>query len=446
MPVDTSGSSSQFLLRRVGWIISGYTFVALAIAPFAGYALPVMPAITPFVMAGILATDLSTSFLLYVWCRTERTWSLLLLASAYLFSGLMAVIHLLTFPGAVFPGGSIIGVGQSTALTFLLWTDGYAILTAASVAVEAFANHWRFTQALSRRVIMLSIGLTLTGVAGCTLAATAMPDRMSLLMTGSSFTPINQAMVWVGLALMMAAIVIVLVRIRDQNPVYLWLCLALTAMLCSNILSSIGGGRYTIGWTVSRLSWLLSACTLFLFFLGRFARQQGLLLQSRDTLEFAVTQRTADLQSMVRQRDLLLREVYHRVKNNLQVVDLLIAIEHRRLNDAAARDALSELRNRVFALGLGHQQLMSSDNMETFSIAPFLRELVDNVTASFGPKAEDIEVIVASDPVSVGLDFAIPLGLLTTELMSNVIKHASATLVQDRIFQLRQSSRNPCGG
>ena len=435
MPADTSDPRSGRWHRAVGSIILCYVLAILAIAPFAAEPGLVMPATTPFVMAGVMATDLSTSFLLYVWFRDVRTWSLLLLASAYLFSGLMAIVHLTTFPDGILPGQAILGSRQSAALTFLLWTDGYSALALAAVVAEARVDAGWLVGAPVRRAISASAGLTVFGVGGCAVAATVMIDWMPPLMAGASFTPTNQVMVWSALVLMILAIVIVLTRISDRNPLFLWLAVALMALLCSNVLSLIGGGRYTIGWLLSRLIWLLSAGTLFLFFMGRFARQQGLLLQARDTLERRVEQRTADLQSTVRQRDLLLREVYHRVKNNLQVVDSLIAIERRRLSDAAARDALAELRNRIHTLGLGHQQLMSSENLETFSIAPFLHELVDSVTSSFGKKAKDLKVFVASDPVPVGLDFAIPLGLLTTELLSDVIKYADATIVRIEFFR-----------
>ncbi len=135
-------------------------------------------------------------------------------------------------------------------------------------------------------------------------------------------------------------------------------------------------------------------------------------------LERVVEQRTTALE----QRDLLLREVYHRVKNNLQMVDALLSMQARRLNDADARQALAGLRGRVYALGLVHQQLMGSENLKTFDVAPFLRELAANILQS-GDHA-GVTLSVDACPLDVGLDFAIPLGLLVTELITNSLKHA----------------------
>ncbi len=142
------------------------------------------------------------------------------------------------------------------------------------------------------------------------------------------------------------------------------------------------------------------------------------LQAARQDLEEMVRQRTAALE----QRDLLLREVYHRVKNNLQTVDALLQMQARRTSDPEAREGLASLRGRVYALGLVHQQLMSSDNLSTFDIAPFLEELSTNILQ--GGEHGGVTLSVDVCPLTVGLDFAIPLGLLVTELMTNSLKHA----------------------
>jgi two-component sensor histidine kinase len=135
-------------------------------------------------------------------------------------------------------------------------------------------------------------------------------------------------------------------------------------------------------------------------------------------LEVVVQERTAALA----QRDLLLREVYHRVKNNLQVVDSLLLMQARRLADPEAKAALETLRGRVYALGLVHHQLMGSIDLETFEIAPFLEELSRHLLEAGG--GTGISLTVRAAPLKVGLDFAIPLGLLVTELVTNSLKHA----------------------
>jgi len=139
---------------------------------------------------------------------------------------------------------------------------------------------------------------------------------------------------------------------------------------------------------------------------------------ARAQLEALVQEKTEALQ----QRDLLLREVYHRVKNNLQIVDSLITMQETSLSDTEAKASLQALRSRVYALGLVHQQLMTSHDLKTFDIAPFLKELTENVVSSGA--TGDVELQVNACELPVNLDFAVPLGLLVTELVTNSIKHA----------------------
>jgi PAS domain S-box-containing protein len=142
------------------------------------------------------------------------------------------------------------------------------------------------------------------------------------------------------------------------------------------------------------------------------------LVAAKSDLEQMLAERTAALT----QRDLLLREVYHRVKNNLQIIDSLLVMQSRNLADPEAKAALKGLRSRVFALGLVHHQLMGSHDLETFDIAPFLTELSENVLQ--GGAAKGVKLSVQAAPLTVGLDFAIPLGLIVTELVTNSLKHA----------------------
>ncbi|MGO9390540.1 sensor histidine kinase [Rhodoblastus sp.] len=130
----------------------------------------------------------------------------------------------------------------------------------------------------------------------------------------------------------------------------------------------------------------------------------------------------ARLAKALEQRDILLREVYHRVKNNLQVVDLLLAAQARATANEEGAAALRNVRQRVFAMGLVHQQLTHSEDLKTFDIAQFLKVLSKNIIES--GVHDDVEITVQSIPLAVGLDFAIPLGLLVTELVTNSLKHA----------------------
>jgi two-component sensor histidine kinase len=147
-------------------------------------------------------------------------------------------------------------------------------------------------------------------------------------------------------------------------------------------------------------------------------------------LERRVDERTEEIRATndrlsdaLKQRDLLLREVYHRVKNNLQVVDGLLFMHMMQPGDQRSRENdLAVLRSRIYTLGLVHQQLMTSANLETFDIAPFLHELCGNIANASGQSGVVLSVDVMQQQVT--LDIGIPFGLIVTELVSNSLKHA----------------------
>lgn len=145
---------------------------------------------------------------------------------------------------------------------------------------------------------------------------------------------------------------------------------------------------------------------------------QKALQEAMSSLEQVVLERSKALA----ERDLLLREVYHRVKNNLQVVDALMLMRAVNITDPEAREAFSDLRSRVFALGLVHHQLMGSADLKTFDVEPFLQELLANIMGGAAPAG--IKLKVEACPLVVDLDYAVPLGLLVTEIVTNSLKHA----------------------
>ncbi|SOD95269.1 sensor histidine kinase [Caenispirillum bisanense] len=141
-------------------------------------------------------------------------------------------------------------------------------------------------------------------------------------------------------------------------------------------------------------------------------------------LEQAVALRTAELERALADKNLLLSEVYHRVKNNLQLVEALLSMQSARLSDEQGREAFAATRRRINTLGLVHQQLLQAGDLATLDLQVFLSALCGNISFGFGAEERGIDVAVSADPVVLDLDRAIPLGLLVNELVSNAFKHA----------------------
>jgi two-component sensor histidine kinase len=130
------------------------------------------------------------------------------------------------------------------------------------------------------------------------------------------------------------------------------------------------------------------------------------------------------LQRSLAEKETLLREVHHRVKNNLQVVDTLLAIQIRHLPAVAGN--LWDLRYRVYCLGMVHQMLMQSADLETIKLGEFLRDLCRSIATFNTDRQSRARLNVTVEPCDVAfrIDIAIPLGLLVTELVTNAYRDA----------------------
>jgi two-component system, sensor histidine kinase PdtaS len=139
------------------------------------------------------------------------------------------------------------------------------------------------------------------------------------------------------------------------------------------------------------------------------------------SLEQRVRERTAELESAVADRDILLREVHHRVKNNMQVLQSMIRMTARRV-PADSRAAFEELSRRIWAMGQVHNQVYATGAPSRLSLQDYLNRLCEYMSQSFDRPG--IRLHGTLEPVEVDLDAAIPLGLIAVECIQNAYKHA----------------------
>ena len=149
---------------------------------------------------------------------------------------------------------------------------------------------------------------------------------------------------------------------------------------------------------------------------------QNATIENRAEQRLIATMR--DLNTALSDRDLLLREVYHRVKNNLQQINALIHMETSKISDARAKAAFRSTAGRVNALGTVHRLLISSPSISKLSTATFFKDLCENIGASFDADGQGIAVLVDADDLPITIDAAIPLGMLVNETVTNALKHA----------------------
>jgi PAS domain S-box-containing protein len=122
-------------------------------------------------------------------------------------------------------------------------------------------------------------------------------------------------------------------------------------------------------------------------------------------------------------KNTLLKELYHRVKNNLQLIISMFSLQIRTLADSPARQALQEAAGRVRTMALVHERLYQSRTLSSISLDDYITELCEQIAVAASAPQRGIAVRVEAAPVEIGLDVAVPLGLLLNELVSNSLKH-----------------------
>lgn len=137
-----------------------------------------------------------------------------------------------------------------------------------------------------------------------------------------------------------------------------------------------------------------------------------------------LTEKNVVIQKSLHERESLLKEIHHRVKNNLQIISSLLSLQSKSLTDTDAQGAISESRNRVKSMSLIHEQLYQEDTISGVDMKDYIQRLVNSLSSSYGLDTERVEVKIVADPILLDVDSAIPLGLIINELVSNSMKYA----------------------
>ncbi len=132
----------------------------------------------------------------------------------------------------------------------------------------------------------------------------------------------------------------------------------------------------------------------------------------------------AQLRASLNEKELLLREIHHRVKNNLQVVSSLLRLQSRYPSDDKYREMLDQSQNRIQSMALIHEKLYQSKELGNINFEDYVKALASHLFQGFAAGCQRIKLITEIAAVSLTIDKAIPCGLLANELLSNCLKHA----------------------
>ena len=182
---------------------------------------------------------------------------------------------------------------------------------------------------------------------------------------------------------------------------------------------------YLEWWFITLLALLV---VLLVYWIIRSRTKQ--LAAEKIKLEKTVNERTAQLKQslseqteLLAEKDVLMKEIHHRVKNNLQVISGLLELQGKTLNDETAKDALREGRNRVRSIALIHQNLYQFENLSSIELKRFANDLCRQVESVF-KKENNITTHIEVPVLYLDIDSAVPLGLIMNELLSNSFKYA----------------------
>ncbi|MCC7564936.1 MAG: PAS domain S-box protein [Methanomicrobiaceae archaeon] len=131
-----------------------------------------------------------------------------------------------------------------------------------------------------------------------------------------------------------------------------------------------------------------------------------------------------EIAAQLKEKEVLLKEVHHRVKNNLQLISSLLALQSRYADDETARDAFRDCQHRIRSLGFIHEKLYRSESLARIDFGGYIRELAESLLHSYGIQPDQVRLRIRADDLLLGIDEAIPCGLIVNELVSNAMKHA----------------------
>ncbi len=126
----------------------------------------------------------------------------------------------------------------------------------------------------------------------------------------------------------------------------------------------------------------------------------------------------------LKEKEVLLQEIHHRVKNNMQIISRLLSLQSNHTGSEEATEVLKESRGRVKSMAMIHEKLYHSHNLSRLNIGEYLNNLVSDILSSYSSVSSRITTNVKVDDIFLNIDTALPMGLIVNELVSNCIKHA----------------------
>lgn len=140
----------------------------------------------------------------------------------------------------------------------------------------------------------------------------------------------------------------------------------------------------------------------------------------------ALKESEGKLVASLEEKEVLLREVHHRVKNNMQIISSLLSLQRRRIKDDGVQQIFTDTSGRIMSMAYVHEQLYQSEDLAHIDVAMYIRSLADNVFTAYRAQGKEMKLEVEVDELDLDIDMLIPCGLILNELLTNAVKHGSS--------------------
>ena len=299
--------------RIASAIVLASLAISLAAAPFAKVPLPRVEAFVPIYESALTFNDLITAILLFGQFSILRSRAILLLACGYLFTGLMVVAHMLSFPG-LFAESGLLGAGpQTTAWLYMFWHSGFPLLVVA-YALQPSAGAVQNIGITPRHAIVIATAVVTGAVCALVALTTAGQDALPPIMDGGHYTPAMKFVigtVWLFSFLALG----LLWRRKPHSVLDLWLMVVLCAWVCEIALAVVlNAGRFDLGFYAGRIFGFVSTTIVLVVLLletralyarlaQSLAAERTILQDANRLLEERVAERSRQLEAETAERE-----------------------------------------------------------------------------------------------------------------------------------------------
>jgi len=455
--VSLAGTKATNEHWRAAVIACGcYCVLVICLIPFAGYQMAAVPQIAGIYGAAIFFADMCTFVLLVAQFRASGAVWLCALSCGYLYSGLMALLHIATFPGALLPNVPLLGAAQTVAWLYLSWNVGFVAFLFVAVLLPRQTVTPASTASVTR-VLWWSTAAAIALVATLFFVSAADIVIVPELVKDNQFTAFGILANASRSLLAVIALGVLLVRRRDSSIIDVWLSLTLVAAAAGPILTDLGAGRYTFGWYAGRASFVFASFTLLLALLAQFTRLQQALAGTVTRLQTQAQSLHAEIERReVVEHKLVYAQrmeaigqlaggIAHDFNNLLAVIGNNVQLIKLRLPPVGEGEQVTSIARAVAAGVKLTRQLLSfsgarSLNPESISLQKWLPEVADLVRTSLGRQI-DLQLDINPQAHRIRVDGAeLELALINLAVNARSAMPNGGTL---KISAVNEASNSP---